>query len=226
LDRENRSMTPESGDGIDIVACYQEGWTVFKSAWHVYMVTAFIFLVVNILAGMVPLGGMIISGPMLVGFYLVIAEHLSGRGYNMGTLFQGFSYFIPAFMANLAITLFTAVGLLFLILPGLIIGSWYLLTFLFIADRKMDFWQAMEASREVAFRDMVGFAMFALSIIIVNLLGLLFLVFGTLVTIPVTFIAIFAAYRRFAGIRELVSEQGTPGTGANTGGSYQPSAGN
>jgi len=190
---------------VDIVGWFAEGWRIFKSGWQVYMLTALIFMAVNILAQVVPFAGIIVSGPMICGIFLVISDHVEGRGYRLGRLFDGFAFFVPALSSSLLIFIFTVMGLMLLIIPGLVIGSWYIFTYLLIIDRGMDFWPAMEASRKLAFDDIVGFALFFLVVGIVNFLGFLFFIVGTLVTVPLTFIATFVAYRNLVGLNTLAS---------------------
>jgi len=182
-----------------------ESWQIFKSGWQVYVLTALVFMVINMLAQVIPFGGIIVSGPMVCGMFLVISDHLEGRGYELGRLFGGFAFFVQAFSSSLLIFIFTVAGLMLLVIPGLVIGSWYIFTYLFIIDRKMDFWPAMEASRKLAFNDIAGFALFFLVIGVVNFLGFFFFIVGTLVTVPLTFIATFVAYRKLAGLRTLAS---------------------
>ena len=191
---------------VDIVGWFFESWQIFKSGWQVYILTTLVFLAVNILAQVVPFGGLVVSGPMACGMFLVISDHFEGRGYKLGRLFGGFAYFVPAFSSSLLIFLFTVMGLVLLVIPGLVFGSWYIFTYLFIIDRGMDFWPAMEASRKLAFDDIVGFALFFLVIGIVNFLGFIFFFVGMLVTVPVTFIATYVAYRKLAGLHTLASD--------------------
>jgi uncharacterized membrane protein len=213
LNGKNLFKKNQDGSRVDIVSWFQEGWQIFKSAWQVYLLTALVFILINLLAQIIPFGSIIINGPMVVGFFLVISDHLAGHGYRVGRLFGGFAYFVPAFSSTLLIFIFTFMGLMLLILPGLVIGSWYVFTYLFIVDRGMDFWPAMEASRKLAFEDIVGFALFFLVIGIVNFLGFLFFFVGMLVTLPVTFIATFVAYRRLVGLHRLAAENTAPGGG-------------
>lgn len=198
---------------VDIVGWFSEGWQIFKSGWQVYMLTGLIFMSVNILAQVVPFGGVLVSGPLVCGIFLVISDHLEGRGYRVSRIFSGFNFFVPAFSSSLLILIFTVAGLIMLVIPGLIIGSWYIFTYLFIIDRGMDFWPAMEASRKLAFNDIVGFALFFLVISIVNFLGFLFFFVGTLVTVPLTFITTFVAYRQLAGLQTLASDSTPPKEG-------------
>jgi uncharacterized membrane protein len=75
----------------------------------------------------------------------------------------------------------------------------YKFTYLFILDKKMDFWPAMQASHEVVKRDYFGFTMFLILAFLVNVLGFLCLIVGLLVTVPVTFAAITVAYKELVG---------------------------
>jgi len=90
-----------------------------------------------------------------------------------------------------------------LIIPGLIIYSWYLFTWLFMADRGLGFWDAMEASRKLTGGDTAGFFLFFVALIIVNMLGALCLFAGLFISLPVTATSIFAAYKETAGLKTL-----------------------
>jgi uncharacterized membrane protein len=192
---------------VDIVGWLETGWEIYKRNWMPFSMVAFIFLTVIILAQFIPFAGnLVVMGPMTAGLFLVTAEIVSGRNFNPGTLFGGFKYFIPAFVANLLITLFTTIGFIFLIIPGIVIGGLYIFTYIFMVDRKLGFWESMEESRKVAVRDTVGFALFYFAMGAVNILGLLCMVVGVLVTLPVTTIAIFVAYEKLVGFESLLEE--------------------
>jgi uncharacterized membrane protein len=122
-----------------------------------------------------------------------------GRRAEMGDFFKGFNFFIPTLIATIVIGIFTFLGTLACIIPGLVIAAMYKFTYLFIIDKRMDFWQAMQASHAVVKNDYFGFTMFLILAFLVNLLGLCCLVVGLLVTIPVTFAAITVAYRDIVG---------------------------
>lgn len=185
---------------IDIVAWLGESWQIYKKFWRPFTLTAIIFMAIFLVAQLVPyIGNLIVTGPMMIGFYLVIMDVVSHRKYRPRRLLQGFAWFVPAFLANFLITVFSLIGLIFLIIPGLVIGGCYMLTFIFMVDKNMGFWTAMEASRKVAFRDMVGMTLFYVCLSFINLLGFLFFFVGLLVTIPITLIATFTAYGKLVG---------------------------
>ena len=82
----------------------------------------------------------------------------------------------------------------------------YKFTYLFIVDKRMDFWQAMQASHAVVRRDYFGFVMFLILAFLVNVVGFLCFVVGLLVTVPLTFAAITAAYSEIVGFDQRTAD--------------------
>jgi uncharacterized membrane protein len=118
----------------------------------------------------------------------------------IGDLFQAFSRYLVTTLAATVMLVFTVAGYLFCFIPGLFVRGFYFQTYLFIVDRDLDFWEAMEESRKVASRDYLEFALLALVLFVINCAGLLFFVVGVLVTIPLSFAAITCAYRELVGL--------------------------
>jgi len=79
------------------------------------------------------------------------------------------------------------------------VAAMYKFTYLFIVDKRMDFWPAMQASHAVVKNDYFGFTMFLLLAVLVNILGFLCCIVGMLVSIPVTVAAITVAYKELVG---------------------------
>ena len=95
--------------------------------------------------------------------------------------------------------MFVFVGILACVIPGLVVAAMFKFTYLFIVDKRMDFWPAMQASHAVVKNDYFGFTMFLLLAVLVNLLGALCCIVGLLVSVPVTFAAITVAYKEIVG---------------------------
>ena len=168
-----------------------QGWDLVKADLGTYVLMALLYLIL----GSVPL----IGGALIAGFHIFTMKKLMGRNAELGDLFQGFNFFLHALLASIVIAVFVFLGTLCLVIPGLVIAAMYKFTFLFIVDKRMDFWQAMKASHAVARNDYFGFTMFLILAFLVNVLGFLCLFVGLLVTIPVTFAAITVAYREIVG---------------------------
>ena len=176
------------------------GWTIVTGDLANYVVLTLIFIVLN---AIVPI---ILQGPMMAGFHIYTIKRLLGRQAEFGDIFKGFNFFVPALVAFLIILVFTFFGGLLCIIPGLVIAAMYKFTYLFIVDKKMDFWPAMQASHNIVKQDYFGFTMFLLLAALVNILGALCCVVGILVTIPMTFAAITVAYQELVGFDPLTPE--------------------
>ncbi|HJZ99194.1 MAG TPA: hypothetical protein VKE70_21940 [Candidatus Solibacter sp.] len=167
------------------------GWELVKADLSNSVLITLLFVVVN----SVPF----INGALLAGYHYYYQKKLMGLRAEFGDLFKGFNFFIPTLVAMILISLFTMIGTCLCIIPGLVVAAAFKFTYLFIVDKRMDFWQAMMASHEVVKNDYFGFTMFLLLAVLVNLLGLLCCVVGLLVSLPVTFAAITIAYQELVG---------------------------
>ena len=79
-------------------------------------------------------------------------------------------------------------------------------TYLFIVDKRMDFWPAMQASHAVIKNDYFGFTMFLLLMALVDILGVVCCLVGVLVAFPVTLAAITVAYKDIVGFDPRTAE--------------------
>lgn len=170
------------------------GWDLVKADLGYYLLISLLFFLLN--------GVPFIQGALIAGFHIFTMKKLTGRPADVGDLFKGFSYFVPTLVASLLIALFTFVGFLLLFIPGLIVAAMYKFTYLFIVDKRMGFWQAMQASHAVVSRDYFGFVMFLILAFLLNVLGFCCFLVGLLVTVPVTFAAITVAYSEIVGFNK------------------------
>jgi uncharacterized membrane protein len=74
-------------------------------------------------------------------------------------------------------------------------------TYLFIIDRKMEFWPAMQASHEIVKTNYMGFTLFLLAMVGLNIVGFLCCLVGLFVTIPLQYAAVTIAYRDIVGFQ-------------------------
>ena len=167
------------------------GWQLVKSDLGNYVLISIVFTILN--------GVPFIQGALIAGFHIFTAKKLLGRPAEFADLFKGFNFFIPTLVASLLIGLFTFIGTLACIIPGLVVAAMYKFTYLFIIDKRMDFWPAMQASHAIVKQDYFGFTMFQLAAVGVNILGFLCCIVGLFVTIPLTFAAITVAYQEIVG---------------------------
>jgi uncharacterized membrane protein len=185
--------TPQPGIHSQTGRWIGEGWEMVKDDLGVYVALT---LVTFVLGTMVPF---IIQGPLTAGFFIFCMNKTLKRRAEFADLFTGFNFFIPALVASLVITLFVAIGTAFCIIPGIVVAASCKFTYLFIVDKRMDFWQAISASHAVVKNDYFGFTMFLVAMTLLNVLGFVCCLVGTLITIPISVAAITVAYRDIVG---------------------------
>ena len=174
------------------------GWEMVKADMGTYALAALIFFLLS--------GVPLIQGALIAGFHIYTMKRMMGRRAEFGDLFKGFNFFIPTLVASLLIGVFTFLGTLCFLIPGLVVAASLKFTYLFIVDKRMDFWPAMQASHAVVKLDYFGFTMFLILAFLVNVLGFLCLIVGLLVTVPVTIAAITVAYREIVGFERQTIE--------------------
>lgn len=97
--------------------------------------------------------------------------------------------------ASILLGLAIAVGFLLLIVPGIIFTLMFMFTTFIVIDRELGPVEAMKESRRITHGYKWRLLGFGLVLALVNLLGILALVIGLLVSIPVSSLAFAHAYR-------------------------------
>jgi hypothetical protein len=172
------------------------GWSMVTADLGNFALLSLIFVLVNSIASIVT------QGPLQVGMHLFCMKKLYNRRSDLGDLFKGFDYFLPAFVAALLVGVFVFAGILVCIIPGLVVAAMFKFTYLFILDKRMDFWPAMMASHETVKGDYFGFTIFLVALGCINILGFLCCIVGLLVTIPLSIAAITIAYQECVGFEQ------------------------
>jgi hypothetical protein len=175
-----------------------EGWDLVKQDMGNYVLMSLIFFLLN--------GVPFIQGALIAGFHIYTMKKIMGRRAEFADLFKGFNFFIPTLVAALLIGIFTGLGALLCIIPGLVVAAMYKFTYLFIVDKQMDFWPAMQASHAVVKNDYFGFTMFLLLAFLVNVVGFFCCFVGLLVTVPATIAAITVAYKEIVGFEQRTAD--------------------
>ena len=142
----------------------------------------------------------ILSSYLLSGAYKAAFKQLHGERIGVGDLFSGGSVFLRVVGAVLLIALLSAVGAIFCILPGLIVGGLLYFTVPLIVEGNLGVIDAMKTSFE---RTKGSWFMFTLFAIVVNLLAQLGAVacgVGLLATFPLLFTIAAIAYRDTFGV--------------------------
>lgn len=178
---------------LDIGSCLSRAWALVKSDfWPIIGITALVILIRC--AAEAAYVGIIVSGPLMGGLFQYYLKKMRGESAEIGDAFSGFSFFLQLFLGYLVSTVLTGAGLVLCILPGIYLAIAWQFTLPLVADKKIEFWPAMDLSRKVISKHWWSFFGFAIVMILIHLLGVLALGVGIFVSIPVTLIALMYAY--------------------------------
>lgn len=188
---------------FDLQRYIKEGWELFSANVANLIVATIIFVVVHLAAGMIPFGSLVISGPMLGGMFYIILDLRQGKPFNIMRMFDGFKKIVPLILVGVLTSVFTLAGFVLFVLPGFLVAGWYLFPYLFVIDEDRDFWDAMEASRNIGFNNHLMVFTTILVLGLFNLLGAMALGVGLVVSIPFTLCVIAKAYEDLNGIKSM-----------------------
>jgi uncharacterized membrane protein len=120
------------------VALMQSAKESLRGKWGLAIGGFLLYLVVSVFLQLIPFAGalapLIISGPFSLGMAFFTLSISRNTQPKIEQLFQGFEHFGTAFLAYLISTVIVLLFTLLLIIPGIIVGISYSMTFYIIAD--------------------------------------------------------------------------------------------
>jgi uncharacterized membrane protein len=199
---------------FSIESCLRFGWETFKRRPWFFVGSGLAILLIYFVASLIT-GGLnaafaeapdkptvissVIDGILgilismgVAAFYL--NAHDNPETVSLASLWHPrpfLKYLGAAILAGLAI----AVGFVLLIVPGIIFSIMFMFTTLIVIDREAGPIVAMKESKRITYGYKWPLLGFVLVLALINLLGLLAVVVGLLVSIPVTTLAFVHAYR-------------------------------
>lgn len=106
----------------------------------------------------------LLSGVLMGGLYLACLRRLRGGSAPVMSVFDGFKLcFVQLMLAGALTKLLQQLGLAFCFLPGIYLLVAWLFALPLVADKRLEFWSAMELSRKVVNR--VWFDVFLLMLV-------------------------------------------------------------
>jgi len=106
----------------------------------------------------------VIRGVFYGGLYLVFLKRIRNQPASVGDAFAGFKLdFAQLLLAGFVSSLLSGLGFLFCIMPGIYLLVAWTFSVPLVADKRLEFWSAMELSRKIVTR--VWFPMFGLMVI-------------------------------------------------------------
>jgi uncharacterized membrane protein len=195
-----RDITPllTNGYQVKIGEYISRGWEQLQPTIGLFVGYVAVLFGINLVLAFIPFAGSIasavVSPPLNAGLFIVAYKHLSGELVEFADFFKGFEKFGAFLLAGLVSGLFIMLGFLALILPGIYLAISYSFVQLFIIDQNLDFWPAMEMSRKLVTKNFFPIFGFVFLLGLINLGGALACGLGLLLTLPLTNLALTAAY--------------------------------
>ncbi|SFT95788.1 hypothetical protein SAMN04489724_2964 [Algoriphagus locisalis] len=189
----------DSGVDFEIKDILEKAWEMFKSRalFHV----GFIVIVALIQYGFSAyledftfLYTIFLAPALVCGFYLVANRQSQKENIDFQNFFDGFKYWWDLVVTNLISSILIVFGIILLIVPGVYLLVGYMFSLLFVIFGGFDFWTSMELSRKLVHSNWLKFFLFLLALLGVNILGLLFFIVGIVVTIPISYLAIYILF--------------------------------
>ena len=148
--------------------CLAASWKLFTENVGLLFAGSFLVWMIGLVCGFFPFGGLIwlaLRGVFYGGLYLVFLDRIRGKPAVVGDVFTGFNVsFAQLALVGLVSGFLTGISTVCcLIIPGLYLVVAWTFCVPLVADRRLEFWSAMELSRKVTNR--VWFEMFGLIVL-------------------------------------------------------------
>ncbi len=154
---------------VQVGRCLAQSWALLTDNFGLLFGATAVAWLITLVCQFIPLvGGLInwlIHGVLYGGLYLIFLNRIRGRAASIGEVFAGFSFgFVQLMLAGFLTGLLTMIGLACcLVLPGLYLFVAWVFSVPLVADKRLEFWSAMELSRKTVTR--VWFEMFGLLVL-------------------------------------------------------------
>ena len=188
---------------IDISSALSRGWALVRDHMFELVGATVLGWLVSIGLGFVPILGWIVGFVLMGGLDYMFLRCIRGEQVQIGDVFAGFNLaFLNLTMAGLVKWLLTTIGLILCIVPGIYLAVCYVFALPLVIDKKMEFWTAMEVSRQVVHAQWWSVFALIIVLVLVVLAGFLLCVIGALIAIPVATAALMYVYEDLFGTRE------------------------
>lgn len=155
----------------------------------IVFVALFLLALPILLIFSIPVIGFLLATPLLIivsalsivmnsGFYLVALRIVENEPIAFSNFFDGFRRFMDYSLLGIIRSYITSIGFYFCILPGFYLSLAYSFDILAMSDQEIDFWPAMEMSRQLVTKNFFPMFGFLLLLGLINLGGVTAVRFG------------------------------------------------
>jgi uncharacterized membrane protein len=190
----------------------KKGWGTTKSNYVILLKIALVFILVSIAfnainiisnnqVGVVSITSLIssiIQTILEIGVIKIGLDIVDGKTPDFKDLYSNYNRFIEFFLTSLIVGIIIVVGFILLIIPGIYFAVRYQFTPYIVVDKKLAYKKAWDTSAEMVKGRWMKVFLFDLSLIGLNILGVLALGVGLFLTIPTSIFASIYLYRKLS----------------------------
>ena len=195
-DIRDRVEEASRGYTLSVENLMQVGFNIFRRSPGIFILYGMVTLVVisN------PVSGLLLAAPVVAGYYIVARKIDRGRTVDLSDFFQGFDRFIPLLILHLLMTLVITLGLILLVSPGIYLAVSYVFAHFFVWFYDVEPSEAIRLSRKTVGGNFGQVLLLCLILAGINLLGAMAFGVGLLLTIPISYCVLYAAFDDIIGI--------------------------
>jgi uncharacterized membrane protein len=185
-----------SGFSISIENVLQGGFNLLRKAPAEFI----IFSIFGVLVFSNPISGILLGGPVMASYFHMAHLVRRGQQINFSDFFRGFEKARSLILLNLFIFIVVSLGLIMLIIPGIYFAVSYVFSHFFAWFYDRDPYEATRLSRKVVSGNFGQILLLFLILAGINLLGIMALGIGMLLTMPFSFCVVYATFDDIIGI--------------------------
>ncbi|MEN4053555.1 MULTISPECIES: hypothetical protein [Sulfurimonas] len=145
----------------------------------------------------------VLTLPIAVGIIILGISRARQKELAVKQIFDYFGRYPYLLLGYILVTLFTILGFIALVIPGIYLAVAYTYTLPLIADKNMSVWNAMELSRKTVTKQWFRFFGLGIAIFIIVLLGAIPMGIGLIWSVPTAYITYGLLYHRLFDDEEI-----------------------
>ncbi|MEY4508749.1 MAG: hypothetical protein RLZZ450_871 [Pseudomonadota bacterium] len=182
---------PEAFDDF-VLSIARETWDLFRREPVLFVLGSLVVTLVSVLS----LG--LVAGPVSAGYVEMVRRGRRGEPLAMGLIFSRFDTFVPTAIAFFIIGIAIVIGAFLLVLPALVVALFTAFTLHVITYENVGGIAAMQRSVAIVRANFIQVLALLLLIAVAHAVGGI-IIFGVLLTAPLSLIALTIGYERLAG---------------------------
>lgn len=201
---------PPQGHSFSSSEALEFGFDFFKNNIATFIKLGAVLIVINIVLGIIGslfsqnnlvvlIWGIIsylISFIIQIGIIKIAFDLYDGKPANFSNLYTQYALGLRFYVASIIYGVMVLAGLVFLIIPGIYLAIRFQFYSFLIVDKNEEIGSSLSKSSKLTQGVILNLFLFVLSLIVINIIGVLLLGIGLFVTIPTSMMAAIYVYRK------------------------------